>query len=134
MTREGEGRTPAWHKYAEADFDQRMYALWQQTQAKISNVWRERGDHFDHWLALAGSHGAARMRYHMRSMMQGAGKTALQLGLYGLIVVGSLGIAVKGSDILLDMLSSKMTSMGVEMAKTKTPTSLELAELRLTRQ
>ncbi|WP_114010317.1 hypothetical protein [Cohaesibacter intestini] len=57
-------------------------------------------------------------------------KTGLQLGLYCLLVAGSLGVVVNGSKLIVDQIHAKMFEMGYEVAKQNLPKKIQTASIR----
>ncbi|WP_373235887.1 hypothetical protein [Cohaesibacter celericrescens] len=58
----------------------------------------------------------------------------LQFALYSLIVTGAISATFMGSDVMLSMLSEKMTEMASSVVLYQVPAGIETAELRPTLQ
>ena len=56
----------------------------------------------------------------------------LQVVLYGAIITGAVGTVFYGSEVLIYMLSAKMTAMGTDVIRQNMPKGIETARLRPT--
>ena len=60
-------------------------------------------------------------------------RSGLQLGLYCLLVAGSVGLVANGSKMIVDQLHTKMSEMGYEVAQHnyhKVPKTIQTASIR----
>ncbi len=60
-------------------------------------------------------------------------RTGLQLGLYCLLVAGSIGVVANGSKMIVDQLHTKMSEMGYEVAQhthQNVPKTIQTASIR----
>nr|WP_321444880.1 hypothetical protein [uncultured Cohaesibacter sp.] len=62
-------------------------------------------------------------------------RSGMQLGLYCLLVAGSVGVVANGSKMVVDQLHTKMSEMGYEVAQhnhNKVPKNIQTASIRPT--
>ena len=98
----------------------RLSADFSPLRQKLETVWRQ-------CLHFVRSTGWADLGF-----LQLLRRTSLQLGLYAMIVAGAIGIAIVGGDIMLLILSDRITQMASSVVFVDVPFGVETASLRPT--